>query len=180
MSTKEPTEISAEFSRVVDALNAEGIPFLLVGGLALSAHHYERTTHDIDFFCMKELLQRFDGVMKGLGYTYQQDPTDLYVRYTQKGMSIVDFIFADEDTFHQMETAAQDTQVMGVPVRVPCLEHLLAMKLFALEQGRRLKEIGDVSELIRANHVDVHGKDFEELCLKYASAKWLALFREAE
>jgi hypothetical protein len=29
-------------------------------------------------------------------------------------------------------------------------EHLLALKLFALEQGRRLMDLGDIAELMRA------------------------------
>jgi hypothetical protein len=179
METHEPAnERSAEFARLADALRAAGIPFLLVGGLALSAHHYERTTQDVDFFCRKALFPRFDATMKNLGYELLHEPTELYVRYSQRGLAIVDFIFADEATFSQMEASARDAQVLGVPVRVPCLEHLLAMKLFALEQGKRLKDMGDISELVRANGINVQGEVFEKLCLKFASAKWLTLFRE--
>ena len=169
---------STEFARLVEALRAVGIPFLLVGGLALSAHHYERTTQDVDLFCPKALFARFDAVMKSLGYESVHEPTELNVRYSQRGLAIVDFIFADEITFSQMEASARAVQVLGVSVRVPSLEHLLAMKLFALEQGKRLKDLGDISELVRANGLDVHGDVFEKLCLKFASEKWLKLFRE--
>ena len=96
----------AEFARLVEALQAAQIPFLLVGGLSLSAHHYERTTQDIDFFCRKDLFALFDAVMKNLGYGHLHEPTDLYIRYSQSGRAIVDFIFADAPTFAQMEASA--------------------------------------------------------------------------
>ena len=166
-----------EFGRLTDALRQAGIPFLLVGGLALSVHHYERTTHDIDLYCLKKRYPQFDAVMKQLGYGLLHDPTDLYVRYCREGRAIVDFIFADESTFVQMEASAKDATVLGARVRVPCLDHLLAMKLFALEQGKRLKELGDIAELLRANGWDVHGPDFERLCVKHASERWLKVFR---
>ena len=172
------SERNTEFVRVTGGLQAVGIPFLLVGGLALSAHRYERTTQDVDLFCRKALFPRFDAVMKGLGYAPLHEPTELYIRYSQQGRAIVDFIFADDATFSQMEAAAQEAMVLGVSVRVPSLEHLLAMKLFALEQGKRLKDMGDIAELVRANGIDVQGEAFEKLCLKFASARWLALFRE--
>ncbi len=167
-----------EFARLVAALRDAGIPFLLVGGLSLSAHHYERTTQDIDLICRKEWYPRFDAVLKGIGYGLLHEPAELYVRYSQPGRAIVDFIFTDETTFAQMEASSKEVSVLGAAVRVPCLEHLLAMKLFALEQGRRLKDLGDISELARANGMDVKGPEFERLCLKFASEKWLKFFRE--
>ena len=167
-----------EFARLVEALRVAGIPFLLVGGLSLSAHHVERTTQDVDLFCRKDLYPRFDAAMKRLGYGLLHEPTELYVRYSQPGRAIVDFIFADETTFAQMEVASRETSVLGVSVRVPCLEHLLAMKLFALEQGKRIKDMADIAELVRANGLDVNGPEFERLCLKFASARWLKFFRE--
>jgi hypothetical protein len=173
-------ERNDEFVRIVDALREAGIPFMLVGGLALSAHHYERTTHDIDFFCMKKLYPQFDAVMKQLGYGLLHEPTDLYVRYTLQGRSIVDFIFSNEHTFALMENASQEVPMLGATVRVPSLDHLLSMKLFALEQGKRLKDMADISELLKANHVDPHGEAFEKLCLKFASEKWLKFFREMQ
>ena len=168
----------AEFARLVEALRTAQIPFLLVGGLSMSAHHYERTTQDVDFYCRKDLFARFDAAMKNLGYGHLHEPADSYVRYSQSGRAIVDFIFADAPTFAQMEAAAKDASVLGVPVRVPCLEHLLAMKLFALEQGKRLKDLADIAELVRANGLSVNSPEFEHWCLKYASERWLKFFRE--
>lgn len=179
-SSASMNERIAEFVRLVEALRAAQIPILLVGGLSLSAHHYERTTQDVDFYCPKGLFARFDAVMKNLGYEHLQAPTDLYVRYSQSGRAIVDFIFADAPTFAQMETSAKDASVLGVRVRVPCLEHLLAMKLFALEQGKRLKDLADIAELVRANGLSVNSPEFERWCLKYASERWLKFLREMQ
>ena len=177
-SNDSTTERVEEFTRLVHGLRAAGIPFLLVGGLSLSAYHYERTTHDIDFYCLRERYADLDEVLKGLGYQLLHEPAELYVRYVQNGRDIVDFIFANEATFAQMEASSLETTVLGASVRVPCLEHLLAMKLFALEQGRRLKDLGDIAELMRANGMNANDPQFEKLCLKYASERWLKFFRE--
>ncbi len=181
MDSSQPmNERVEEFARLAEALRADGIPFLLVGGLSLSVHHVERTTQDIDLFCRKDLYPRFGATMKRLGYGLLHEPTELYVRYSQPGRAIVDFIFANESTFAQMEASAKESVVLGARVRTPCLEHLLAMKLFALEQGRRLRDMADVAELAKANGLDVRGPEFERLCLKYASPRWLDFFRETQ
>lgn len=40
--------------RVAHALNAAGIPFVIVGGMAVNAHEHERTTRDVDFLVTTE------------------------------------------------------------------------------------------------------------------------------
>ena len=59
------------------------------------------------------------------------------------------------------------------------LDHLLAMKLFSVSQSStRGKDFGDILSLIANNGVDVRSKEFEAICLRHASPKWLSLIRE--
>jgi len=172
-------KIHTEFAGLVEALRAGGFPFLLVGGLSLLAHHVERATGDIDFACDKTNKDAVARRMAELGYAVLHEQPDLYSRFHKPGYRIVDFIYLSADTFRQLESASIETEVSRVGVRVPCLDHLLAMKLFSVAQSStRGKDLGDILALIANNGVDVRSPRFEALCLKHASAKWLGLIRE--
>lgn len=171
--------IHTEFAEVVSALRAGGLSFLLVGGLSLLAHKVERATGDIDFVCPKDSRELAASVMNGLGYSIQMEKADLYTRYHQSGRRVVDFIYVNPSTFSHLREASVETEVSRVQVRVPSLNHLLAMKLFSLSQSsKRGKDLGDILSLMANNGVDVHSKEFEALCLKYAGPKWLRLLQE--
>jgi len=177
--SEESNKIHTEFAGLVEALRAGGLSFLLVGGLSLLAHHVERATGDIGFACEKSNRESAARLMAELGYAILHEQPELYSRYHKPGCRIVDFIYLDASTYHQLETASIGTEVSRVDVRVPCLDHLLAMKLFSVSQSStRGKDFGDILSLIANNGVDVRSKRFEDLCLKHASAKWLDLIRE--
>ena len=174
-----PNRIHTEFAGLVEGLRAGGVSFLLVGGLALLAHHVERATGDIDFACEKSSRVLAGRVMSGMGYTILHEQPELYTRFHQAGRRIVDFIYLDEETYRQLAEAAVESEVSRVRIQVPSLDHLLAMKLFSASQSStRGKDLGDVLSLIANNGVDVRSRRFEDLCLKHASAKWLNLIRE--
>lgn len=174
-----PNKIQTEFAELVDALRAGGLSFLLVGGLSLLAHHVERATGDIDFACEKSNRDLAVHLMAGLGYAVMQEQPGLYTRFHASGRRIVDFIYLGAGTYGQLEAASIETEVSRVRIRVPCLDHLLAMKLFSFSQSSaRGKDFGDILSLIANNGVDVRSKGFEAICLKHASPKWLNLIRE--
>lgn len=175
----EPNTIQTEFAELVEALRVGGASFLLVGGLSLLAHHVERATGDIDFACEKSNRELAVRLMAGLGYAVMHEQPELYTRFHKSGRRIVDFIYLGEGTYAQLEAASIETEVSRVRIRVPCLDHLLAMKLFSVSQSStRGKDFGDILSLIANNGVDVRSEAFEALCLKHASPKWLNLIRE--
>ncbi|NLG33766.1 MAG: nucleotidyltransferase family protein [Lentisphaerae bacterium] len=175
----DPNIIHVEFAEVVSALREGGLPFLLVGGLSLLAHHVERATGDIDFACRKTDKELAASIMKRLGYAVMNANPDLYARYHKPERRVVDFIYMNHSTFAQLEESSVETDVSRVRVQVPSLNHLLAMKLFSVSQSStRGKDLGDILSLIANNGVDVHSREFQDLCLKFADEKWLNLLRE--
>ena len=54
--------------RLVQRLNAEGIPYALLGGLALAEHGYPRLTEAIDLLLTPAGLERFHERLVGRGY----------------------------------------------------------------------------------------------------------------
>ncbi len=176
---EEINPIHTEFAGLVEALRAGGLSFLLVGGLSLLAHHVERATGDIDLACDKSSRDLAANLMAGLGYAIMHEQPDLYTRFHRPGRRIVDFIYLGADTYGQLQEASVESEVSRVRVRVPCLDHLLAMKLFSVSQSStRGKDFGDILSLIANNGVDVRSREFEAICLRHASPKWLSLIRE--
>jgi predicted nucleotidyltransferase len=73
-----------------------------------------------------------------------------------------------------MKAAAKEVQIEDLSFLVPCLDHLLALKLHALKHGpsrRGYKDLMDVLSLVDANRIDVRSDKFRSLCHKYGDAK---------
>lgn len=176
---EDANKIHTEFAGLVEALRSGGLSFLLVGGLSLLAHHVERATGDIDFACERSDRELAVRRMADLGYAILHEQPELYTRFHKAGRRIVDFIYLDPGTYRQLAEASLETEVSRVRIRVPALDHLLAMKLFSVAQSStRGKDLGDILALIANNGVNVHSREFEVLCLRHASPRWLALIRE--
>lgn len=177
--TGKTNRIHTEFAGLVEALQSGELSFLLVGGLSLLAHHVERATGDIDFACETSSRDLAVRLMAGLGYAIMAEQPELYTRFHKPECRIVDLIYLDPCTFGQIEASAIETEVSRIRIRAPCLDHLLAMKLFSVSHSStRGKDLGDILSLIANNGVEVQSKAFETICLKHASAKWLHLIRE--
>ena len=75
-------------------------------------------------------------------------------------------------TFDRMWQASEERDFGGVRARVPCLDHLLALKLHALKQSlphRTSKDAEDVETLCRRNGLNLSDPRYEQLFLKYGS-----------
>lgn len=64
----------AELKQLASALQAEGIPYALCGGLALAVHGAARATKDIDLLALPEDLERIAELAKGLGFRFPALP----------------------------------------------------------------------------------------------------------
>src|SRR5689334_3599888 len=52
-------EVHKTMKRVVEALEGAGIPYAVMGGMAVNAHGYERTTGDVDFLLTEQGFASF-------------------------------------------------------------------------------------------------------------------------
>ena len=77
-----------------------------------------------------------------------------------------------EPTFRPMFENGKAVEMFGVRLLIPCLEHLLALKLHALKHshlGRYLKDFLDVENLVRVNKVDLRSDKIRQLFVKYGT-----------
>jgi len=142
-----------EFLR--DALGREGIPFGLIGALALSHHGYERFTEDIDILTTPEgldriherlvgrgLLPRGAGLRKKLRETRYRVNVDVVTTGEHAGSRESPTVFPDPGS---------DAFVEQSGLRVATLETLVTLKISSGVWGRRDQDLVDVQKLIRAN-----------------------------
>ena len=67
-------ELYDEFFQIVPALNSAGVPYAVVGGIAMAFHDEPRFTRDIDFACAEDGIQSFETVLGKLGYARSTAP----------------------------------------------------------------------------------------------------------
>ena len=151
---------------VVGALNAAGVRYLIVGGLAVMAHGYQRTTVDLDLVVQlvpQNLLTALEALVS-LGYRPRipvsaeqfADPLQREEWLREKGMRVfqlhsenhrttpVDiFVYEPFDFDIEYEHAVLEPLALGIDARIIRLETLLEMKRAA----NRLKDLADLEAL---------------------------------
>jgi predicted nucleotidyltransferase len=160
-----------------------GIPFLVIGGYAVSAHGYVRATDDVDLIVQRGRRAQLGKLMGDLGMSVKSDAAN-FIQFDSKdgaGMD-VDLMFVSEEVFDQLESAAVETELEGIRVRVVSLLHLIALKCHALQHGksiRRLKDMDDLIQLILINRLDLNKPEFRATILKHGNAEIYEKLRHA-
>ncbi len=162
---------------ILETLNQKsrerGLGFLVMGGLAINAHGYERQTADIDLLARSDKRGDWKALMESLGYrVFHDQGTFTQFSPPESVTWPVDLMFVNEGTFAKMSSESVEVQMQATKVRIPSVEHLMALKLHALKHAsprRELKDLLDMAGLIEANHIDINGEKFKKLCERYGT-----------
>lgn len=151
---------------IVKALNDAGVEYLIVGGLAVNAHGYERLTVDVDLVIglQRENILRGLQALLAIGYRMSIPVTPeefsrpelrdqwrrdknmlvLHLQSDQHRRTPVD-IFVHEPFDFRLEHGRAKWETLGSGAQVPivCYETLLAMK----RQAGRPKDMLDIEAL---------------------------------
>lgn len=162
----------ASFDAIVRALHDAGVPFIVVGGIAVIHHGYGRVTQDVDLVIRleRDVILRTFTALAAIGYhpavpiTPAQfaDATNRETWKREKGMKVLKFwsdrhrdtpldVFIDEpfDFPREYAAAAVRESLPGLPIHIVSLSTLLEMKRMA----GRPQDLADIDEL----HL-LHGK----------------------
>ena len=63
-----------EFFSIIKNLNEANIPYVVVGGIALSFHTEPRYTKDIDFLLLSQNIDNFKSILQKMGYSFEATP----------------------------------------------------------------------------------------------------------
>ena len=137
------------------ALSREKIPFGLIGALALRHHGYCRFTEDIDILTTPEGLDRIHETLIGRGLRPLAEGLRKKLRQTQFKVN-VDVVTAGEHAGSDESPTVypapdSDAFVDRDGIRVATLEKLVEFKISSGVWGHRVRDLGDVQELIQAN-----------------------------
>ncbi len=155
------------------------LPFLIIGGYAVGAHGHTRPTFDVDFLVRQSDRDAWFQRILSMGMTLHGE-SRAFAQFNQPDDDGLDLMFVNETTFGKMWPASETRTFETVEARVPCLDHLLALKLHVLRQElahRTSKDADDVEVLLRRNKVNLSYTHYEQLFLKYGNREIYETFR---
>lgn len=135
-------------------LEDAGIPYALIGALALGEHGLDRMTVDVDLLITKEGLAEFRSRYEGLGYVPAFPGATKRFRSTETGVKI-DFVTTGEypGDGKPKPVVFPDPTVASVEInglRVIALEQFIELKLASGMTGaQREYDLADIQKLIR-------------------------------
>jgi len=158
---------------LLGALVAESeMRFLVVGGHAVIAHGYPRTTFDLDLLVEKETRAAWRKTVERLGYQLLAEAESFSQFKPPSGALDLDLMLVGAETFGGIWGEGLTVSLDSVSVRIPSLDHLLALKLHVLKQNlqhRAVKDLDDIIRLVLANHLDLESSHYRHLFEKYGT-----------
>jgi len=141
---------------LMERFRAEGIAFVLSGGLALSTMEVARFTKDIDFIVYEEDKEAIERIMTNFGYERQMFSTDEIVSYWSplKVFGQVDFLLARRKYTRAMMRNADLKPVFRGDLHVNTVrpEDLIGLKVQAISndpENRYLIDKPDIQRLLK-------------------------------
>jgi predicted nucleotidyltransferase len=136
-TTTEDPELAARFNRVlgqtVEAMEASGLKYVFIGGIASGGLGRPRSTHDIDLFVKPEDAQLALQALARFDFrTEKTDPSWLYKGFKED--ILVDVIFKSKGEIYldaEMYQRSQQAEFHGKQLRLVAPEDLLIIKAAA-------------------------------------------------
>jgi hypothetical protein len=161
------------WEKITGLAERAGLKFVVIGGHAVAAHGYERTTRDADLLVCRDDADRWFQALLATGYSQHHRGTN-FIQFNPGAGDPwpLDLMLVNQSTFEKTLAEAELRPYGKTRVPVVSLRHLLALKLFALKNQpshRVLKDMDDLLNLLQANRVNAKEAWFRELALKYGS-----------
>jgi hypothetical protein len=173
-------DIAAALESLRLRLAEEGIPFAVIGALALRSYGYVRHTEDISILTTPQGLDRIHARLVGRGLASRGPGLRKSLRETEHQVD-VDVVTAGE------HAGSPESPVEYPPpdspafidlggLRFPSLEALIEFKVASGVWGHRAQDLADVQRLIRLNGLD---EAFAGRIASPLRQTFLALLRES-
>jgi hypothetical protein len=147
-------DVQRALERLARVLDDKGIPYAIVGALALNEWGYRRVTVDVDVLLTPDGLRTLKAAVLGLGYV-EKFPGSRGLRDTVAGVDI-DVLLAGEYPGDGKPKPVvfpdpAEVAVRGRRVALLPLAKVIELKLASgISAPHRLKDLADVLELVRA------------------------------
>lgn len=146
--------VQKALEKLVRTLDAHGIPYAIIGAMALNEFGYQRVTVDVDVLLTPEGLAAFKAQHLGRGYV-EKFPGSRGVRDPEHGVDIDVVLAGSYPGDGQPKPVAfpdpATTAERGARIALLPLPRLIELKLASgMTAPHRLKDLADVLELVRA------------------------------
>lgn len=157
------------------------LDFLIIGGHAVAHHGYARMTLDVDFLVRSAQREDWQRLLEKFHYVpHTESNAFMQCSNTTLGWPAVDLMFVHEETWKKLRAASVPKPHRNIEVRVPCVPHLIALKLHAATSPTRsspAKDWNDIEELVRRHRLNPDDGDFSALVIRYGGEDALARLR---
>lgn len=164
--------------RVARRLEEAGIPYAVIGAIALNAHGHRRVTTDIDLVASADARRRIHDLLDGRGFLPPFEGSR-NLRDTTNGVRI-DLVLAGDFPGDGKEKPVAfpdpsvDPVVVMDGVRYVTVEKLVELKLASgISHQLRYKDLGDVVSLIGSARLP---RDFGERLHPWVQPKWYEIW----
>jgi hypothetical protein len=177
MHFEEQSAVHKTLQRITRRLDELGIPYALVGGMALFFHGYRRFTEDVDLLVTRQGLEEVHRRLEGLGYV-PPFAGSKQLRDAETGVRI-EFLVAGEypGDGKPKPVAFPDPAQAAVEVHgmhLLSLPQLIELKLASgISNPRRARDLADVQELIDLLHLPA---DLADQLNPYVAGKYRELW----
>lgn len=160
------------FAALARDAGQEGLPFLIVGGHAVNAYGYLRTTLDADLLVPEGRADEWRAFWERRGYRCFH-ASDAFLQFRAAVPSVqfpVDIMIVSEATFSSMSESRHCLEIGGARMDVPDPLHLIALKLHALKSPSRAsrdRDVSDIAGLVRSCGIDTRGVEFRQVMERY-------------
>lgn len=177
---EEDSAVFKALYRIADRLKSLGIPYAVVGGMALFRHGLRRFTEDVDILVTKGDLKKIHEELEGLGYL-PPFRNSKHLRDTQLGVKIEFLTTGDYPGDGKAKPVSfpdpRDVSFEADGIKYVNLQKLVELKLASgMTNPGRLKDLSDVLELIKALDLPT---DFAGQLDPYVRDKYGELWKEA-
>lgn len=155
------SRLGKQIAEVVSVLNAMGVRFALIGGLALALHKVIRATQDVDLLVEAENADEIDQALAKLGYRclHRSAEAGNYLRGDER----VDFLYASRPIARRLLTGASERKTAFGDLRVIGPEGLIGFKLQGwINDPHRTQDLEDIRALLRAHRASLDMAEVRE------------------
>ena len=144
------SRLGRQVAEVLAALAGQGVPFAVIGALALNAHKVVRATSDVDLLAPAARAGEVNAIVLKLGYRclHRSEDAANYARGDER----LDLLWASRPSSLRLLASAQHRQTLFGQLPVISAEGLIGFKLQALvNDPRRGQDLEDIRKLLGVN-----------------------------
>lgn len=177
---EEGSAVFAALHKIASRLNGLGIPYAVVGGMALFRHGVRRFTEDVDLLVGRDDLKVIHDKLSGLGYL-PPFPTSKHLRDTQLGVKI-EFLTTGDYPGDGKPKPVSFPEPRSVSFEADGISYINLTTLVELKLASgmtnpgRLKDLSDVLELIKTLNLPL---EFVHQLDAFVQGKFQELWRQS-